>query len=63
MTEQRTFAGPDGIESGDFLERLHRPPDGPFWRPIFRLWLTWGGGVFWVLLAWRLVRLVEAVLR
>ena len=53
----------DGIQSGDFLERMHRPPDRPFWLPIFRSWLVWGGGVFWCLVAWRVVRLVEAVLR
>lgn len=51
----------DGIQSGDFLERLHRPPDGPFWRPIFRSWLLAGGTLFWLLIAWRVVRFVAGV--
>jgi hypothetical protein len=29
---------PDGIESGDFLSKLHKPK-GPFWKPIFKTWL------------------------
>ena len=51
----------DGIQSGDFLEWLHRPPDGPFWRPIFRSWLLAGGTLFWLLIAWRLVRFLDSV--
>ena len=50
----------DGIQSGDFLERL-QGTQRPFWRPIFRSWLVWGGGVFWALLAWRVVRFVAGV--
>ena len=51
----------DGIESGNFLERYHLPPAAPFWRPIFQSWLIWGGGVFWCLVAWRVVRFVARV--
>ena|GEM_PF-4350202 len=51
----------DGIESGEFLARCHRPPDCPFWRPILRSWLLLGGGVFWTLLAWRAARFVAGV--
>ncbi len=50
----------DGIESGNFLARLHKP-EGPFWRPILRSWLLLGGGVFWTLLAWRAARFVAGV--
>lgn len=51
----------DGIESGEFLSRCHRPPACPFWRPILAAWIKWGGIVFWCLLAWRLVRFVDGV--
>ena len=51
---------PDGIESGDFLSKLHKPK-GPFWKPIFKTWLLAGGITFWILLAWRLVRFIDGV--
>ncbi len=51
----------DGIESGEFVSRCHRPPACPFWRPILAAWIKWGGVTFWVLAAWRLVRFVDGV--
>lgn len=51
----------DGIESGNFIAQLHRPPAGPFWRPIFRSWLIWGGCAFWVWTAAKIVRFVAGV--
>lgn len=50
----------DGIASGNFLDKL-QGTDRPFWRPILRSWLLLGGGVFWVLLAWRAARFVAGV--
>lgn len=50
----------DGIQSGDFLERL-QGTQRPFWRPIFRSWLLAGGTLFWLLIAWRLVRFLDSV--
>jgi len=50
----------DGIQSGDFLERL-QGTQRPFWRPIFRSWLLAGGTLFWLLIAWCLVRFLDSV--
>jgi hypothetical protein len=50
----------DGIQSGDFLERL-QGTQRPFWRPIFRSWLLAGGTLFWLLIAAKIVRFVAGV--